>query len=211
MPNQLSNVSGSWVLQPTSIVSPGGSSTFVQFNDGGSFGGDSGLVYDKDTDTLTGVVIKSTAFSGSLTKLADGSNFLVAGSGILISTGSSGAITIEASGSVSGGGEYIPAQFFVEGAVPVFSGTQRSYVYKACTVSAIVVNSQVAPSGSSLIARINKNGALLTTATLAAGSQYQKTSGLSLALVESDYLTMDISQIGSSYPGYDLTLKVIAG
>lgn len=32
---------------------PGGLNTQVQFNDGGSFGGDAGLVYDKTTDTLT--------------------------------------------------------------------------------------------------------------------------------------------------------------
>ena len=32
---------------------PGGSDTQVQFNDGGSFGGDSGLTYNKTTDTLT--------------------------------------------------------------------------------------------------------------------------------------------------------------
>lgn len=33
--------------------SPGGSDTQVQFNDGGSFGGDAGLAYNKTTDTLT--------------------------------------------------------------------------------------------------------------------------------------------------------------
>jgi len=32
---------------------PGGSNTQVQFNDGGAFGGDSGLTYNKTTDTLT--------------------------------------------------------------------------------------------------------------------------------------------------------------
>lgn len=32
---------------------PGGSNTYVQFNDGGSFGGDSGLVFNKSTDALT--------------------------------------------------------------------------------------------------------------------------------------------------------------
>ena len=32
---------------------PGGSDTYVQFNDGGSFGGDSGLVYNKTTNRLT--------------------------------------------------------------------------------------------------------------------------------------------------------------
>lgn len=40
---------------------PGGSDTQVQFNDGGSFGGDAGLVYNKTTDTLTvGVVVSGT-------------------------------------------------------------------------------------------------------------------------------------------------------
>ena len=33
--------------------SPGGSDTYVQFNDSGSFGGDSGLTYNKTTDSLT--------------------------------------------------------------------------------------------------------------------------------------------------------------
>ena len=39
---------------------PGGSNTHVQFNDSSSFGGDAGLVYNKTTDTLTGVNIKAT-------------------------------------------------------------------------------------------------------------------------------------------------------
>ena len=44
-------------------TSPGGSNTQVQFNDGGSFGGDSGLTYDKTNDTLT---ITSTNTNPSL-------------------------------------------------------------------------------------------------------------------------------------------------
>lgn len=32
---------------------PGGNDTYVQFNDGGTFGGDAGLTYNKTTDTLT--------------------------------------------------------------------------------------------------------------------------------------------------------------
>lgn len=44
---------------------PGGSTTQVQFNDAGSFGGDAGLTYDKTTDTLTiggGLVVDTTTF-----------------------------------------------------------------------------------------------------------------------------------------------------
>lgn len=53
--------------------SPGGSDTQVQFNDGGAFGGDAGLVYNKTTDTLTGVI---SAFTTSMT-----SPLIVGGSG----------------------------------------------------------------------------------------------------------------------------------
>jgi hypothetical protein len=46
---------------------PGGTTTQVQFNDSGSFGGSSGLVYDKATQTLTGEkVVASSGFTGSL-------------------------------------------------------------------------------------------------------------------------------------------------
>jgi len=44
----------------TGTTSPGGLDTYVQFNDSGSFGGDSGLVYNKTTDLLTGVNIDAT-------------------------------------------------------------------------------------------------------------------------------------------------------
>lgn len=45
---------------------PGGSDTYVQFNDGGSFGGDAGLTYNKTTDTLTsGAYIASMGSVGT--------------------------------------------------------------------------------------------------------------------------------------------------
>ena len=45
-------------------ATPGGTDTQVQFNDGGAFGGDSGLTYAKTTDTLTGV---NQTFTGTST------------------------------------------------------------------------------------------------------------------------------------------------
>ena len=44
---------------------PGGSDTQVQFNDASSFGGDSGLVYNKTTDTLTGVNVAATTITAT--------------------------------------------------------------------------------------------------------------------------------------------------
>lgn len=72
-----------------------GSNTQVQFNDGGNFGADNGLRYNKTTQALTGTyVVASTGFSGSLTKLATGADYLVAGTGIQLTTGSTGNVTI---------------------------------------------------------------------------------------------------------------------
>lgn len=48
---QVSSGIPSW--QTASGGSPGGADTQVQFNDGGAFGGDSGLVFDKTTNALT--------------------------------------------------------------------------------------------------------------------------------------------------------------
>ena len=42
---------------------PGGANTQVQFNDSSTFGGDAGLVYNKTSDTLTGVNIAATTIT----------------------------------------------------------------------------------------------------------------------------------------------------
>ena len=86
-------------------ASPGGDPGQVQFNDGGGFGGSTGLTYDKLTNTLTGTIVSATAgFSGSLTRLNDGSSYLVAGTtsntaqtgSIAITSGSTGQVTVSA-------------------------------------------------------------------------------------------------------------------
>jgi len=85
---------------------PGGADTQVQFNDGGSFGGVSGLTFNKTTGALTGTyVLASTGFSGSLTRLTDGTSYLIAGNNVTISTGSNGSVLISSTGGGGGGGD----------------------------------------------------------------------------------------------------------
>jgi len=50
---------------------------------------------------VKGVVTASLGFSGSLTRLTDGTSYIIAGSGISVSSASNGAITIAATGGVS--------------------------------------------------------------------------------------------------------------
>lgn len=63
------DANGQLLTSSAVTVSPGGSDTNVQFNDGGSFGGDSGLTFNKTTDALTvgGVLAIGGALSGVTT------------------------------------------------------------------------------------------------------------------------------------------------
>ena len=69
---------------------PGGLNTQVQFNDGGSLAGDSGLVFSKTTNTLL-----TSNLSGSLTRLSDGSSFIKSSTGINVVSASNGSISIK--------------------------------------------------------------------------------------------------------------------
>jgi hypothetical protein len=129
---QIASVAGNdatlqWATVSGGGGTPGGSDTQVQFNDGGSFGGDSGLTYNKTTDTLTisgdlavngaditttstgtATVFNTTATTvnafGAATLLAIGSTTTATqtiniGNGATVS-GSSKTITIGGNGSV---------------------------------------------------------------------------------------------------------------
>jgi len=82
-------------------VTTGGPDGAVQFNDGGIFGGVSTFSYDKVADVLT-----VTHMSGSLTTLADGTSYLVAGPNVTISSSSNGSITISSLGGAPAGSNH---------------------------------------------------------------------------------------------------------
>jgi len=73
-----------WVNSAATGGAPGGSDTYVQFNDGGStFGGDAGFTYNKTTDVVT---------AGSFATTAAGTPTLSSNTGVEISA-TSGSIT----------------------------------------------------------------------------------------------------------------------
>jgi hypothetical protein len=76
------------VLSTSGGVTPGGSNTYVQFNDSGAFGGDAGFTYTKATKTVT----MSTA-SGS-----DGLSFTTAGARLRLGPGTNAYLYSNAAG-----------------------------------------------------------------------------------------------------------------
>jgi len=67
-------------------ASPAGSDTEVQFNDGGAFGADSGLTYNKTTNTLTtdvykGDTVQADSSAGLAVKSSSGSDVALFGAG----------------------------------------------------------------------------------------------------------------------------------
>ena len=61
--NQFLKTDGSGTLSfATLSATPTGSNTHIQFNDGGSFGGNDSLTYDKATDTLQTGIVRGVLF-----------------------------------------------------------------------------------------------------------------------------------------------------
>ena len=72
---------------------PAGSDTYVQFNDGGVLGGDSGLTYNKTTDTLTVGALTGT---GALTVTAGGTN-----TNITLAPNGTGSVSLSSKGIIN--------------------------------------------------------------------------------------------------------------
>jgi hypothetical protein len=94
---QAKNSGGSWVtIGAGGDGNPGGANTQVQFNNNGSFGGDSSFTFNSTSDSLT-----VTNLSASLTRLAGGTSYLVAGDNVTIASQSNGSILISSTGGSS--------------------------------------------------------------------------------------------------------------
>ncbi len=138
-----------------------GSDTQLQFNDGGTFGASSNLTFNKVTGALTGTyLVASTGFSGSLTKLTNGTSYLVAGNNITISTGSNGSVTITnaASSATYVGGTDTQVQFNDGGST---FGGDAGLTYNKTTDTLNVTNvSMTATADQVFSLRDNSAGAL---------------------------------------------------
>jgi len=116
--------------------SPGGSNTQVQFNDSGSFGGDTGFTYDKTTDAVTiGVASTSTgalklanASSANLVTVQSGNNSAAWSMTLPTSAGTNGYL-LQTDGSGNTSWVTPPATGLTVGSTAISGGTSGRILY----------------------------------------------------------------------------------
>jgi plastocyanin len=114
----------------------------------------------------------------------------------------------DGSGLLTGGGVGLGVVSLVqEGELLVTTGTKRWYAPRNIVVNKIIARVDTVASGSSINITINKvSGGATTTKTMsiAAGSTKQEDTNPSFSLNVDDYMTLDITQVGSGTAGENL-------
>ena len=95
------------------------------------------------------------------------------------------------------------------GTLKVMTGVARYYPQREITLNNLSAFVGETPQGADLIFDLLKNSTVIATGTVADG-QFKATeiSGLAISLAPTDYLTMDITQVGASIPGAELRVRI---
>ena len=91
----------------------------------------------------------------------------------------------------------------------VMNGSARWYAPRAVTIQSMAAYVQTAPTGASLNLRVNKNGSSIATPSIADGATSGSLTGLTETMNAGDYLTVDITQVGSTVAGANLSLVIV--
>jgi hypothetical protein len=102
------------------------------------------------------------------------------------------------------------------GTLSLATGTVRIYPDGNWVIDKVWISVSVAPTGANVIVDVHKNGTTIFTTQgkrpeIAAGNNEDESDTPDVtALTKTDYLTMDVDQVGSTITGQDLTVHVRA-
>ena len=122
-------------------------------------------VYSIGTASKKWNTVVSTALSGSLTKLADGTSYIIAGSSISVSTGSNGAITISTVGV--GTGDVTGPGSSTDNAVARFDLTTGKIIQNSAVTISDESSNIVSIAGSATATTVNLFNTAATTVNIA--------------------------------------------
>lgn len=83
------------------------------------------------------------------------------------------------------------------------NGSAKLYMTSATTLNEVIANLEIAPSGGDVDLRLNKNGSSAATLTIA-DSSTTTTITPNISFVSGDYITVDITSVGTSTAGTNL-------
>lgn len=100
------------------------------------------------------------------------------------------------------------ANFGLAGELAVTTGEARFYPPAAGTISSYAAWVGVAPVGADVVAVVKKNGASIATITIPAGTTGPVSGALAVAVLTTDYLTVDCTQTGVATKGSHLNIRL---
>lgn len=109
--------------------------------------------------------------------------------------------TIESVAAVSAGFE---KSYRYAGDLEVNTGTLKLFLHKNCTLTELDLFVDTAPVGSAVTIDLKKNGASIATPSIADGLTSNVGVTVDVSFAAGDYLTVDITQVGSTTPGSNL-------
>ena len=108
-----------------------------------------------------------------------------------------------------GGASGFAKTYSYSGSLSVNTGLTRNYIYTSATLATADIFLTTAGDGTSINISVKKNGSEITTMSIPAGQVSVLNNVINSAFVKGDYLTVDITQVGSSYSGSDLVINFI--
>lgn len=93
------------------------------------------------------------------------------------------------------------------GTLEINTGSRRLYMAQALTLNAVDGYVGTAPVGAAAIFTLKKNGSSIGTLTIADGATTVTDTSFNESFARGDYITVDITQIGSGTAGADLYIN----
>ena len=115
---------------------------------------------------------------------------------------------VAARAPAGGGGGATVITYSYDGILSNNTGTKRRYISASSTLATADLYVITPSSGSAINLRINKNGSSAGTVTIDSGQTSSINNALNISLAQNDYLTVDITQVGSITAGSNLYMNL---
>jgi hypothetical protein len=111
-------------------------------------------------------------------------------------------------GGGGGGSAVLEKSMSQPGEIIPKAGTARWYPSTAITLTQIHAHVGGIPLGQDIFISVKKNGTLIQTLTITNQTNHSGIQVNTTSLLPTDYLTVDVNQVGFNFPGSDLMVTI---